>query len=104
VLFLHLIIGYSSILLLIIMVINYTKRVFLAPNTSDEEIIQKAKNLLVYNGIDEDDIQISYNTNELEEGDLFISYYPPDLVIRNVYEKKRSGIIKMKSIQMLRLQ
>lgn len=101
--FLHLIIGYSGILLLIIMVINYSKRVFLAPNTSDEEIIQKAKNLLVYNGINEDDILISYNINELEEGDLFISYDPPDLVIRNVYEKKRTGIIKMKSIQMLKL-
>ena len=49
------------------MVINYSKRVFLAPNTSDEEIIQNAKNLLVYNGINEDDMEISYNTNELEE-------------------------------------
>jgi hypothetical protein len=85
------------------MVLNYSKRVFLAPNTSDEEIIQKAKNLLVDNGIDEDDNRISYNTNELEEGDLFISYDPPNLVIRNVYEKKQSGIIKMKSIKMLRL-
>lgn len=85
------------------MVINYSKRVFLAPNTSDEEIILKAKNLLVYNGIDKSDILISYNTNVLEEGDLFISYDPPDLVIRNVYEKKRSGIIKMKTIRMLKL-
>ena len=85
------------------MIINYSKRVFLAPNTSNEEIIQKAKNSLVDNGIDEDDIRISYNTNELEEGDLFISYDPPDLVVRNVYEKNQSGIIKMKSIQMLRL-
>ena len=85
------------------MIINYSKRVFLALNTSDEDIIKKAKDLLVENGIDEDDIQISYNTNELEEGDLFISYYPPDLVVRNVYEKKASGIIKMKSVQVLRL-
>ena len=85
------------------MVINNYKKVFLAPNTSDQEIIQKAKKILVGNGINENDIQINYNTNELEVGDLFISYDPPDLVVRNVYEKKLSGIIKMKSLEMLRL-
>ncbi|HET9806061.1 MAG TPA: hypothetical protein VFP49_04045 [Nitrososphaeraceae archaeon] len=46
---------------------------------------------------------INYNTNDLEEGDLYISYDPPDLIIRNVYQKKNSGIIKMKSIAMIRL-
>lgn len=85
------------------MVINNYKKVFFAPNTSDQEIIQKAKKILVENGINENDIQINYNTNELEEGDLFISYDPPDLVVRNVYQKKLSGIIKMKSLEMLRL-
>lgn len=85
------------------MVINNYKKVFFAPNTSDQEIIQKAKKILVENGINEKDIQINYNTNELEEGDLFISYDPPDLVVRNVYQKKLSGIIKMKSLEMLRL-
>lgn len=85
------------------MVIDNYKKVFLAPNTSDPEIIQKAKKILVENGIDEKDIQISYNTNELEEGDLFISYDPPDLVVRNVYEKKLNGVIKMKSLEVLRL-
>ncbi|MFB5599776.1 MAG: hypothetical protein ACE5SW_06055 [Nitrososphaeraceae archaeon] len=85
------------------MILDNYKKVFLAPNTSDQEIIQKAKKILVENGIDEKDIQISYNTNELEEGDLFISYDPPDLVVRDVYEKKLSGIIKMKSIKVLRL-
>ena len=83
--------------------INNYKKVFFAPNTSDQEIIQKAKKILVENGINEKDIQINYNTNELEEGDLFISYDPPDLVVRNVYQKKLSGIIKMKSLEMLRL-
>jgi hypothetical protein len=85
------------------MVIEYSKRVFFAPNTSDQEIVEKAKKALRYNGINDKDIQINYNTNELEEGDLYISYDPPDLVIRNVYQKKSSGIIKMKSIAMIKL-
>ena len=85
------------------MVIQYSKRVFIAPNTSDQEIVEKAKKVLRYNGINDKDIQINYNTNELEEGDLYISYDPPDLVIRNVYQKKSSGIIKMKSIAMIKL-
>jgi hypothetical protein len=85
------------------MVIEYSKRVFFAPNTSDHEIVDKAKKVLIYNGIKNKDIQINYNTNELEEGDLYISYDPPDLVIRNVYQKKSSGIIKMKSIAMIKL-
>jgi hypothetical protein len=85
------------------MVIEYSKRVFLAPNTSDQEIVEKAKKVLGYNGINDKDIQINYNTNELEEGDLYISYDPPDLVIRNVYQKKSSGIVKMKSIAVIKL-
>jgi hypothetical protein len=85
------------------MVIEYSKRVFFAPNTSDQDIVDRAKKILIYNGINDKDIQINYNTNELEEGDLYISYDPPDLVIRNVYQKKSSGIIKMKSIAMIKL-
>jgi hypothetical protein len=85
------------------MVIEYSKRVFFTPNTSDQEIVEKAKKVLIFNGINDKDIQINYNTNELEEGDLYISYDPPDLVIRNVYQKKNSGIIKMKSIGMIKL-
>lgn len=85
------------------MVIKYAKRVFLAPNTSDQEIVDKAIKILISNGINDNDIQINYNTNELEEGDLYISYDPPDLVVRNVYQKKSSGIIKMKSISMIKL-
>jgi hypothetical protein len=85
------------------MVIEYSKRVFFAPNTSDQEIINKSKKTLSYNGINEKDIQINYNTNVLEEGDLYISYDPPDLIIRIVYQKKNNGIIKMKSLDMIKL-
>ena len=78
-------------------------KVFLAPNTSDEELVQRAKEKLAQNGIVEDRIQINYNTQELDTGDLYISYDPPDLVVRLVYEKKASGIVKMKSATMIRL-
>ena len=86
-----------------IMVIEYSKRVFFAPNTSDQEIINKSKKTLSYNGINEKDIQVNYNTNDLEEGDLYISYDPPDLIIRIVYQKKNNGIIKMMSLDMIKL-
>jgi hypothetical protein len=85
------------------MVIEYSKRVFFAPNTSDQEIIEKSKKILSNNGINEKDIQINYNTNELDEGDLYISYDPPDLIVRIVYQKKRNGFIKMKSLDMIKL-
>jgi hypothetical protein len=85
------------------MVIEYHRRVFFAPNTSDQDIVHRAMKILIENGINDKDIQINYNTNDLEEGDLYISYDPPDLVIRTVYQKKTSGIIKMKSIAMITL-
>jgi hypothetical protein len=78
-------------------------RVFLAPNTSDQELVDRAKKRLAENGIREDQIQINYNTQELETGDLYISYDPPDLVVRVVYDKKPSGIVKMKSAAMIKL-
>ena len=86
-----------------IMVIEYQKKVFFAPNTSDQDIVDRAIKILIENGINDKDIQINYNTKDLEEGDLYISYDPPDLVIRTVYQKKTSGIIKMKSIAMINL-
>jgi hypothetical protein len=85
------------------MPIKYKGKVFLAPNTSDEEIVSKAKKKLVENGIKEEHIQINYNIQDLEVGDLYISYEPPDLVIRNVYDKKKSGIIKMRSSGMIKI-
>ena len=78
-------------------------KVFLAPNTSDERLVEKAKKKLVESGIDEDKIQINYDTQLLTTGDLYISYDPPDLVIRAVYERKLSGIVKMKSVEMIKL-
>ena len=78
-------------------------KVFLAPNTSDQELVDRAKKRLAENGISRDRIQINYNTQELGTGDLYISYDPPDLVVRVVYEKKPSGIVKMKSAAMIKL-
>ena len=78
-------------------------KVFLAPNTSDQELVERAKRKLTESGIPEAQIQVNYNTQELESGDLYVSYDPPDLVVRLVYEKKPSGIVKMKSADMIRL-
>ena len=62
-----------------------------------------AKRKIAETGINQDRIQVNYNTQELETGDLYISYDPPDLVVRIVYEKKPSGMVKMKSAAMIRL-
>lgn len=78
-------------------------KVFLAPNTSDQELVDRAKKKLAENGIAEDKIQINYDLQLLGTGDLYISYDPPDLVVRLVYEKKPSGIVKMKSAAMIKL-
>ncbi len=78
-------------------------KVFLAPNTSHHEIVVKAVRRLVENGIKEEYIEINYNTQGLEEGDLYVSYDPPDLVIRNVYDKKANGIVKMNSSALIKL-
>ena len=45
-------------------------KIFFAPNTSDDELIEKAKLKLKENGIGEDLIEINYNVQELNEGDL----------------------------------
>jgi hypothetical protein len=78
-------------------------KVYFAPNTSDQEIVERAVRRLVENGIKEEFIEINYNTQELEKGDLYISYDPPDLVIRNVYDKKPNGLVKMNSSAMIKL-
>ena len=82
---------------------NTGVKVFLAPNTSDQELVVRAKKKLAENGVQEDKIQINYDTQQLNAGDLYISYDPPDLVVRVVYEKKPSGIVKMKSAAIIRL-
>ena len=78
-------------------------KIFLAPNTSDDLLVERAMKKLAENGINEDKIQINYDTQLLSTGDIYISYDPPDLVIRIVYEKKLSGIVKMKSLEMIKL-
>jgi hypothetical protein len=78
-------------------------KIFLAPNTSDQELIDRAKNRLAENGISQDKIEVNYDMQLLSTGDLYISYDPPDLVVRVVYEKKPSGMVKMKSAAMIRL-
>jgi hypothetical protein len=83
--------------------IAYSGKVFFAPNTSDEQIIDRAKKLLMECGIKEEHIQVNYNVQELEVDDLYISYEPPHLVIRNVYEKKSSGMIKMRNSGMIEI-
>ena len=81
---------------------SYTKA-FLAPNTSDEELTATARERLVENGIQHDKIEINYDMQQLSTGDLYISYDPPDLVVRVVYEKKPSGMVKMKSVATIKL-
>jgi hypothetical protein len=78
-------------------------RIFLAPNTSDQELVNRAKKRLAENGIQQDRIEINYDMQLLCAGDLHISYEPPDLVVRIVYEKKPSGMVKMKSAAMIKL-
>jgi hypothetical protein len=82
---------------------NPDPKVFLAPNTSDQELIERAKKVLVENGIRADLIQVNYDMQLLNVGDLNVSYEPPDLVVRAVYDKKASGIVKMKSVAMIKL-
>jgi hypothetical protein len=83
---------------------NLIGRIFFAPNTSDMELIEKAKSKLKENGFSDDLIEINYNVQELNEGDLYISYDPPDLIIRKVYAKTPSGFIKMKSVKSIKFE
>jgi len=78
-------------------------KIFLAPNTSDQDLVDSAKERLAENGIPRDRIEINYDMQALGTGDLYISYDPPDLVVRVVYDKKPSGLVKMKSTAMIRL-
>ena len=80
-----------------------TSKIFLAPNTSDQELVDRAKKRLAENGIQQDRIEINYDMQLLGTGDIYISYDPPDLVVRVVYDKKPSGMVKMKSAAMIKL-
>jgi len=78
-------------------------KVFLAPNTSDQDLVDRAKKRLAENGIQQDRLEVNYDMQLLGTGDLYISYDPPDLVVRVVYEKKPSGMLKMKSAAVIKL-
>jgi len=80
-----------------------TTKIFLAPNTSDQELVDRAKKTLAENGIQQDRLEVNYDMQLLDTGDLYISYDPPDLVVRVVYEKKPSGMLKMKSTAVIKL-
>lgn len=76
---------------------------FLAPNSSDQELVTRAKERLTENGIHQDNIEINYDVQQLRTGDIYISYDPPDLIVRVAYEKKPNGMVKMKSIATIKL-
>lgn len=82
---------------------NIIGKIYFAPYTSDTELIEKAKLRLAENDVPREMIEINYNVQELEEGDLYISYDPPDLILRKVYAKTPSGFVKMKSIKSIKL-
>jgi hypothetical protein len=75
----------------------------LTTNTSDDGIALAAKKKLLENGIDESQIMLGHDIQILEKDDLYVSYEPPDLVIRIVYDKKENGMIKMKNIEMIKI-
>ena len=78
-------------------------KTFLAPNSSDQELVTRAKERLTENGIPQERIEINYDVQQLRTGDIYISYDPPDLVVRVVYEKKPNGMVKMKSMATIKL-
>jgi hypothetical protein len=83
--------------------IVYNGKVLLVPNTSDQQIINLAKQRLIESGIKEEHILLNYDIQELEIDDLYVSYEPPHLVLRTIYDRKNSGMIKMKNLGMIRI-
>lgn len=85
------------------MTLNCTGKVLLTTNTSDDGIAEAAKKKLIENGINESQIMLGHDIQLLEIDDLYVSYDPPDLVVRIVYDKKENGMIKMKNIRMIKI-
>jgi hypothetical protein len=85
------------------MTLKSSGKVLLTTNTSDDGIAVAAKKKLLENGIDESQIMLGHDIQILEKDDLYVSYEPPDLVIRIVYDKKENGMIKMKNIKMIKI-
>ena len=65
--------------------------------------MSRAIERLAENGVHQDRIEINYDIQQLSTGDIYISYDPPDLIVRFVYEKKPSGMVKMKSVATIKL-
>jgi hypothetical protein len=78
-------------------------KVLFSPNTTDQEIIENGIKKLIDMGIDSNLIITGYDIQILEKNDLFVSYDPPDLVVRIVYDKKISGIVKMRTQTVIRM-
>jgi hypothetical protein len=76
----------------------------LTTNTSDDGIAVAAKKRLIENGVEESQIMLGHDIQMLEKNDLYVSYEPPDLVVRIVYDKKENGMIKMKNIRMIKIE
>lgn len=85
------------------MSLKCTGKVLLTTNTSDDGIAVAAKKRLIENGIEESQIMLGHDIQMLEKNDLYVSYEPPELVVRIVYDKKENGIIKMKNIKMIKI-
>jgi len=85
------------------MSLNCTGMVLLTTNTSDDGIAQAAKRKLIENGIQESQIMLGHDMQILEKDDFYVSYDPPDLVVRIVYDKKPNAMIKMKNIKMIKI-
>jgi hypothetical protein len=85
------------------MTLKCSGKVLLTTNTSDDGIAVAAKKKLLENGIDESQIMLGHDIQVLEKDDLYVSYEPPDLVIRIVYDKKENGMIKMKNLEMIKI-
>ena len=79
-------------------------KVLLTTNTSDDGIAVAAKKKLIDNGVKESQIMLGHDIQILEKDDLYVSYEPPELVVRIVYDKKENGMIKMKNIKMIKIE
>ena len=86
------------------MSLKCTGKVLLTTNTSDDGIAVAAKKRLIENGVEESQIMLGHDIQMLEKNDLYVSYEPPDLVVRIVYDKKENGMIKMKNVSMIKIE
>lgn len=86
------------------MSLKCTGKVLLTTNSSDDGIAVAAKKRLIENGVEESQIMLGHDIQMLEKDDLYVSYEPPDLVVRIVYDKKENGMIKMKNVRMIKIE